>query len=260
MVEAVTLAAQETGAGPPVVILHGLFGSKRNWQSVARKLAGEFRVFSVDLRNHGDSPHRPDMNYASMAADIGLFLEQSNIRDAALIGHSMGGKAAMTYALHAPVAIRRLVIVDIAPRAYRNEYGEMLRAMNALDLATLKRRRDADEALATVIPAHEVRMFILQNLRFGDGAPKWRINLPAISDAIDDIVGAIPITRDARFERPMHVIRGEHSDRVGQADLAMLAPLFPRLGLSTITSAGHWPHSENPTEFLGELTTILSAP
>lgn len=250
------LAFDTVGSGPPLVIAHGLFGSKRNWRSIASKLADRHTVITLDLRNHGESPHAHAMNYALLADDLAEFFDHHDLHDVNLIGHSMGGKCAMTYALNDGTRIARLIIVDIAPRAYVNEYGEMLNAMRSLDLPTLKRRSDAQAHLKLGIPDPGVCQFILQNLKLGS-EPHWQINLPAIEANIDALVGAIPVAPDARYLGPCFCLAGALSDRVGSDDADELRQFFPQNKISSITAAAHWPHAENPDGFMAALNSIL---
>lgn len=256
--QAVDLSFQQFGAGRPVVVLHGLFGSARNWQSVARNLADGFSVFTVDLRNHGASPHTIQMDYAGMSADVSALVQKLDLRNVSLIGHSMGGKVAMTLALSDPDRIAQLIIVDIAPDAYSNDYADLLAAISALDLGAISRRADAQTQLKQAIPDIEIRSFVLQNLIFSAASPpRWRINLSAIRKGIADIVGAIPSDPAVPFNAPTYFIKGENSDRIDDGDLASIGQYFPRFELITIANAGHWPHSENPVEFLAELRVLL---
>ncbi len=258
--QTVELHYHQFGSGPPIVILHGLFGSSRNWQSVARNLANNFLVVTVDLRNHGTSPHATQMGYAAMAQDVSRLLQKLDLAEVTLIGHSMGGKVAMTLALTNPDRISQLVIVDIGPEAYENDYNDLLGAMSGLDLDQITRRSDAQIQLKAAIPNNEIRSFILQNLSFnGAASPHWRINLPAIREAIDNIVDAIPIPSDSAvpFNAPAHFIRGENSDRIGERSSSPISRLFPNWDLVTIANAGHWPHAENPVEFLTKLRQLL---
>jgi len=254
----VDLKFHRTGAGAPIVILHGLFGSARNWQSMARRLADNFEVITVDLRNHGSSPHAAQMSYAAMAADVSALLKKLELQDVNLIGHSMGGKAAMTLALTEPGRIARLIIVDIGPGSYDNDYNQMLNAMSELDLNTISRRADALAALGHAIRDSEIRLFILQNLIFSANTPpRWRMNLRAIRDGIDEIVGAIPCDPAARFDLPTRFIKGENSKRITEDDLTLINRHFPGHELITIANAGHWPHAENAKEFFAKLSQLL---
>lgn len=258
MATPVELAWTTFGSGRPVVILHGLFGSKRNWRGIAQRLGEDYRVVTVDLRNHGESPHAPDMDYAAMAADLGGLLEHLELDDVDLIGHSMGGKAAMTYALLNGARVGRLIVVDIAPKAYPNEYGAILDGLIKLDLAAVSRRADADAALSSSIPDPVIRQFILQNLILSGDRPAWRFNLGALVSHIGALVGAIPVAANATFDRPTYLLRGARSDRARDSDCDAMARQFPALKAITIPAAGHWPHSENPAGFMRELAAILA--
>jgi pimeloyl-ACP methyl ester carboxylesterase len=254
----VELAYETFGNGPAVVILHGLFGSKRNWRGVAQRLGEDYRVFTVDLRNHGESPHASEMDYTAMAADVGELLERLDLESVALIGHSMGGKAAMTYALSHGERLGRLIIVDIAAKAYPNEYDAVLGGLENLDLTAISRRADADAALSSSIPDPVIRQFILQNLILSGDGRAWRFNLDALVRHIGALVCAIPVTENATFNRPTYLLRGALSERSLDPDCEAMAARFPALQTVTIPAAGHWPHSENPTDFMRELRAILA--
>lgn len=256
---ALALHAEIAGAGSPVVILHGLFGAGRNWQSVAKALAARHRVFTVDLRNHGQSPHAAAMDYRVMAADVAALLARHDLHAVTLIGHSMGGKTAMTLALTDDTRLARLVVVDIAPLAYADEHTPIIDAMLALPLAAVRRRMDADTLLAAAIPDPDIRLFLLQNLRFDAGGASWRLDLPAIRAAMPALTGELPVAPEACSDKPAFFIRGGRSTRVADgAPLASIAPHFPRAAVLTIPEAGHWPHAERPAEFLALLEEILA--
>lgn len=246
----VPLACESLGSGPPVVVLHGLFGAGRNWLSVARRLAERYTFHLVDLRNHGRSPHTQSMTYLDMVADVRALLDALALDACILVGHSMGGKAAMTMALSEPAGIARLINIDIAPVAYRDRFAQMISAMRALDLATVRRRGDADGALATAIADPAVRQFILQNLEFRDGVARWRANLATLQEQMPHILGPLPVADDARYDGPTWFIRGALSDRITDAELPVLARWFPGYRLETVPGGGHWPHAEAPAEFM----------
>src|SRR5579864_2153866 len=178
------------GGGAPVAVLHGLFGSGRNWATAARRLAAHRRVVTLDLRNHGSSPWADAMDYQALAEDVIATLRTLGPEQWALIGHSMGGKAAMVAALSSPDFVERLVVVDIAPVLYRTHHHGHVRAMRGLDLSRIKRRGEADAALACAVPDAAERSFLLQNLVFSEtGEPRWRLNLAAIEAGMSDLVG-----------------------------------------------------------------------
>ncbi|HEX8428998.1 alpha/beta fold hydrolase [Hymenobacter sp.] len=242
---------REIGQGTPLVVLHGLFGTLDNWQTLARRWAeASHRVITVDLRNHGRSFHTPEHTYELMSADL-LALFESLQLDAhvTLLGHSMGGKVAMRFALDHPDRLARLVVVDIAPRLSDMAHqDDILAGLNAVDLSTLNSRQEADEALAIHIPQPGVRQFLLKNLyRQEDNSFAWRQNLSALTDNIVGI-GA-EISAPAPFLKPALFIRGGKSDYVTTEDkLYGIPALFPNCQVETIVDAGHWVHAEKPDE------------
>lgn len=258
MNEAVELACDVVGDGPPLVILHGLFGSARNWQSVARTLSDRYRVFTVDARNHGRSPHTAAMDYRSMAADVAALIDRLAQAPVTLLGHSMGGKTAMTLALLEPARVARLVVVDIAPIATPDQHTPIIDAMRALPLAGIRRRQQAEEALAAAVPERDIRLFLLQNFLPGAETGAWRFNLDGLRAAMPALIDALPVPSTARYDGPVHVIRGARSERVTTATLAAMKPAFPHVCLHTIANAGHWPHAEAPAEFMLALEDALA--
>jgi esterase len=245
------LATAEYGAGNPVAILHGLFGWGRNWATIARRLAARHRVVALDLRNHGDSPWGETMTYAEMAEDVRDTLGGR----AALIGHSMGGKAAMVAALGGDW-VERLVVVDIAPVDYPAPAAE-LEAMRDLDLATIARRSEADRLIAAKIPDPAERAFLLQNLVFGDGPPHWRLNLAGIEQAMPDILGFPAPPPDARYRGPALFIAGANSGYLRPEHEPAIRRLFPAAEFVRIPDAGHWVHAEQPEMFLAAVERFL---
>ncbi len=254
----VDLSYREQGSGPPLLILHGLFGSAANWGRIARDLAGEHRVIAVDLRNHGASPHAPDTGYPAMAADVARLVERlSPDEPVTLLGHSMGGKTAMRYTLDHPHRVARLAVVDIAPRAYRGNQDEVIEALSRLDLAALESRAAADAALAARLDDPALRAFLLTNLAQDQGRLRWRINLPALAAGLADIE-AFPVPDDARYDGPVRFIAGRDSDYLRPEDPERIRAFFPRATLSWIEGAGHWVHAAQPAAFLAALRAFLA--
>lgn len=251
------LAFAEYGAGPPVVILHGLFGSSRNWTSVARSLAERNRVFALDLRNHGASPWDERMDYLVMAEDVAAFLAAQGLSRAAFIGHSMGGKAAMVLALTAPAKVDRLVVVDIAPVARQTMLDGYIEAMRALDLFGASRRGAIDALLRPAIPDDAVRAFLLQNLVPGPEGMRWRINLRAIGRNMAALAGFPELPPEAVYRGKVLVVRGERSDYIGDKDLDAFRRRFPAFELVTVPGAGHWVHAERPEAFLAAVERFI---
>lgn len=247
----------ELGSGPPLVVLHGLLGSHQNLLPVCRPLAARFRVFAVDLRNHGRSPHRELMDYAAMAEDVDRFLQAHGLAAAHVLGHSMGGKTAMQLALHHPQRVDRLVVADMSPRAAGPRFAKLLHALRALPVVDFRSRNDADAALAPAVPDEAVRQFLLKNLVPDErGGYRWRAHLEGIAanyDRLREAVdSAIPFTGPALF------LRGGKSDYIGPDDVPEIHRLFPSAEIVTLPEAGHWVHVDAPAAFAQAVLEFLS--
>src|SRR5690606_13993823 len=243
--------------GAPVVILHGLLGSARNWTSIARELAGRHRVFPLDLRNHGRSPWADTMSFDEMAGDVAAFIERHELRPAAVVGHSLGGKVAMRLALVRPSLVERLVVVDVAPVAYGHSFAPFVEAMQSVDLAAVRQRADADAQLARTIGDTAIRNFLLQNLIRTDGGYAWRLNLDALAANMPELLG-FPDPGDAVYRGPTLFLSGGRSPYVKPEHRPLIERLFPAAEHAVIEGAGHWLHAERPTEFLEALRPFLS--
>ena len=244
---AVELNVIEAGQGRPVALMHGLFGRAQNLGFVARRLAATHRVLSIDLRNHGASPHTTGMDYTTLAADVLHTLAARDALPAALLGHSMGGKTAMAMALAAPDRVTRLLVADIAPVPYVHNNQAIANALLALDLTPGLTRAAADAALRDAIPDAGVRAFLLQNLVTG-AAPAWRLGLSHIAAAMRDIedFAAPP---DAAYPGPTLFVLGANSDYVLPAHRPVIQALFPHAELVSLPDAGHWLHADQPERF-----------
>lgn len=255
----VDLNYREQGDGPPLLILHGLFGSAANWGRIARDLAADHRVIVADLRNHGASPHADDTGYPAMAADVAALLDRlSPDAPVTLLGHSMGGKTAMRLALEHPDRVARLLVVDIAPRSYRGNQDAVVAALQRLDLAALPSRAAADARLAEWLPDPALRAFLLTNLTQADGRLRWRINLPALAAGLAGIE-AFPVPDGARYTGPTRFIAGRDSDYLQPEDPERIRALFPHAELEWIEGAGHWVHAARPDAFLAAVRAFLGA-
>jgi esterase len=240
------------GSGePPIVILHGMLGSSRNWQTAARDLAVHRRLFALDLRNHGNSPHDPDMSYDAMAADVIHWLDAQGIARAILLGHSMGGKVAMLLACREPARVARLIVVDIAPKnyswpAHRLEFA----AMNELNLNDLKSRAEAEMRLESRVPTLSMRKFLATNLeRSPNGGWFWQINLPGITASLSILEGN-PLQPNDRFTGPTLFITGGKSQYVLASDHDLIRSHFPSAQIETLAQSAHNPHIEARAEFV----------
>lgn len=244
------------GQGDPVLILHGLFGTLDNWQTIAKKLAEDHTVFIIDQRNHGRSPHDALHDYPSMAEDLRLFMEENWIHRASVIGHSMGGKAAMQFALDYPDMVEKLVVVDISPKAYVGNHHEIFDALLSLDLPKIKSRQDADDHLAKTIHEPGVRLFLMKNLtRRKDGSYALKMNLDALHRHYPDILAAIE--SEEVFDESTLFIRGGKSKHMTDGDEEMIHGLFPKAEIKAIENAGHWVHADAPNELLEMVREFL---
>jgi len=246
----------EQGAGEPLLIMHGLFGSSRNWHTLARQFAQHFRVITLDLRNHGDSFHDPDMGYDVMASDVMYVMDTLAIDRAHLLGHSMGGKVAMKLTHDFSQRVERLVVADVAPVRYSHHYNEIIDPVLALDLAVIKNRQQADEMLAHDITNQRVRMFILQNLVFEGSHARWKLNWLAIHDNMQKITGFDDIT-DWSVATPSLFICGELSSYVDARARALIEKHFLNVCFSSLAQAGHWLHAEQPEAFYQQVDRFL---
>ncbi|HTL73406.1 MAG TPA: alpha/beta fold hydrolase [bacterium] len=240
---------KQLGHGEPLVLLHGLFGSADNWFGVAPKLAEKFHVLIPDLRNHGHSPHHAEMDYPLMAADVEKFFAAQKIESAHVVGHSMGGKVAMQFALDFPARVKKLVVVDMAPRAYKRAHDHIFEALLELDLATFQTRPQIEAALAPKIPSLNLRRFLLKNLgRMEDGKLVWKMNLRGVAENYSRLGEVLNAGRP--FAGPTLFIRGGKSNYLTATDEPEIRRLFPAAQIQVIPAAGHWVHADSPEEFL----------
>lgn len=243
--------------GSPVLVLHGLFGSGRNWMTVARRLAAApHRVVAADLRNHGSSPWTGPMNYEQMASDVRDTMVGLGRGPMAVVGHSMGGKVAMLTALRYPLLVDRLVVVDVAPVPYPTSYTEYAKAMRGARLSGVRRRGEVEEQLAEAVPEAGTRAFLLQNLVIDDSGAHWRPNLQAIEAALPDISGW-PEDVTGSYDGPVLFVFGGKSRYVRPEHRDAIERLFPRATYAEVPEAGHWVHSEKMEDFLATVQPFL---
>lgn len=241
---------------PPLVIVHGLFGSARNWGVIARRLSQDRLVIAVDQRNHGDSHWDPAHSYADMAADLAHVIAEHG-GQADVLGHSMGGKAAMQLALTDGTCVRRLTVADIAPVAYGHSQNHLVRAMKELDLSGLDLRSEADRRLSATVADPGVRAFLLQSLDLKSDPPRWKLNLDVLQDEMDGITGW-PDTPGV-FDGPALFVAGAQSDYILSEYHPAILAQFPAARFSTIEGAGHWLHAERPREFEAVVRDFITA-
>ena len=245
------------GEGRPLVVLHGFLGSSDNWRAMRKRFAAKYKVFSVDQRNHGNSPHSSMMNYTVMTEDLREFLSEHGLSNVCLLGHSMGGKVAMQFATESPEWIDKLVIVDISPKAYPPSHQLLLDAMQNLELRRLKTYGEVEAALAQSISDASLRKFVVTNLaRNSNGDLYWRIGLDSLAANYDQLIKPPAISNS--FDKPTCFVRGAQSNFIADQDLASIREYFPRAEFHTIPNAGHWVHIDAPEEFHRVVDEYLS--
>jgi esterase len=247
---------RKSGQGTPLVILHGLFGSSDNWYSLSKVFSESFTVYTIDQRNHGQSPHSDDFNYKLLTEDLELFLQKHSIDNPIIIGHSMGGKTAMNLAIKNPASISKLIVVDIAPKPYPVHHDQILDGLTAIPLATLASRNDADKILSEFVPELDVRQFLLKNLsRNSEGKFEWKINVPAIEKHIEEIGEGMQY--EGVFTKPTLFIKGAKSNYFKSGDEELILKLFPIAKIETLDT-GHWVQAEKPQEFVQTVLNFLN--
>jgi esterase len=250
-----TVRYGEPSGRPPLVVAHGLFGSARNWSAIGKRLARKREVLAVDMRNHGASPHHGSHDYPSMADDLAAVIAAAG-GTADLLGHSMGGKAAMVLALSRPELVGRLIVADIAPAAYGHSQMPLVEAMRALDLSDVTRRGEADARLAEAVPEPDVRAFLLQSLEIDDKGARWRLNLDTLARDMALIMGFPEMS--GRFVGPALFVTGADSDYLGDTHWPEIRARFPKARHEAIAGAGHWVHAEAPREFVAVVEAFLA--
>ncbi|MHA6250170.1 alpha/beta fold hydrolase [Pontibacter sp. CAU 1760] len=248
---------KEMGHGQPLLILHGLFGTLDNWQTLANRFAEHYNVFLVDLRNHGRSPHSDEHSYDLMADDVLELVDELGIPTPAIIGHSMGGKVAMKYALKYPTRITKLIVVDIAPKAYPPHHDEIIEALKSVKLDGVTSRSEIDKQMAQHIKENDVRLFLMKNLyRTEQNSFAWRMNIDALANNYDKISTAI--TADIPFKKHTLFIKGGKSGYIKPEDIySSIEHLFTLVEVETIPDAGHWVHAQAPDQVYDLVTTFL---
>lgn len=240
---------------PPLIVAHGLFGSARNWRAHSKRMGAGRTAFAVDMRNHGDSSWDDANDYFSMAGDLAEMIEGLGGK-ASVLGHSMGGKAAMVLALTRPELVDKLIVADIAPVAYPHSLAHHVKAMQKIDLTKMQRRGDVEDALEAHIDAKDVRTFLALSADLKADPPKWDLNLDVLLAEMDTITG-FP-DADGQFNGPTLFLTGLNSDYVTPDHREKILSLFPAATHAGLKDAGHWLHAEKPREFLDAVTTFLS--
>ncbi|MEP1096777.1 MAG: alpha/beta fold hydrolase [Cyclobacteriaceae bacterium] len=235
------------GEGKPLIILHGLFGSSDNWQTIGKVFAERFKVYMVDLRNHGNSPHSDEFTYDLIDEDLIGLLDDEGLEKAHVLGHSLGGKVGMHLSTRFQDRVDKLVVIDIAPRYYPPHHQDVFRAFRSVDLKAIKSRKEASDQMSTIDLPFGVRQFILKNLtRNADEQFIWKVNLDVLERANDKIGGGFG--KNGVFTNPTLFIAGENSDYILPEDHEKIGRLFPSSKVETIADAGHWVHADKPEE------------
>ncbi len=250
---------RQMGEGQPVIILHGIFGISDNWVTIGRRIAEEFEVFILDQRNHGQSPHSSTFNYYALVDDLFEFIEDHQLINPIIIGHSMGGKVAMNFALDNPAKVDKLIVVDISTRHYaaRQEHMEIVRSMLSVNFDHVTSRNEVEEIISASVKSPRIRMYIMKNLyRIGKNRLSWRLNVKDIYENIEDVFEGInsPYT----FEKPSLFIKGGNSDYIIDEDIDPILKNFPLAQFKTIEGASHWVHADKPDELCAYFSEFLN--
>lgn len=252
------LHANIEGEGEPLFILHGFLGMGDNWKSLSKLYAENgFQVHLIDQRNHGRSPHSSKFNYDCLASDVIGYAHQKKIEKFSIIGHSMGGKTAMTVACEQPELIKKLIVADIAPKYYAPHHQTILNGLTHLHEATIASRKEADEILASYIKSKGVRMFLLKNLyRKDKHTYGLRVNLTSLKANIEEVGKALP--EKLQFAGSTLFLKGANSNYILDEDQKQIFHHFPKAKIETILNAGHWLHAENKDAFFSASISFLS--
>jgi len=244
----VKLYSRVLGEGQPLIIIHGLFGMSDNWSSLAKLYADFFEVHLIDQRNHGHSPHANEFSYLHLSDDLHQYITDNQLNDVIIIGHSLGGKTAMHFAVSFPELIHKLIIVDISPRFYPIHHDKIIEGLKILDFSILKSRSQVDGVLSKYIKDSDVRQFLLKSIYWKErNQLDFRFNLNAISQNISNVGEAL--NNDANCSVPTLFIRGENSNYINDDDEDLIFKHFTNVEIQTMDQAGHWLHAEKPQKF-----------
>jgi len=251
------LAFEEFGerSHQPLIILHGFFASSRNWRQIAKKLSGTCHVYVLDLRNHGLSPHSSEMDYPVMADDLKCFMDEQSLEKASILGHSMGGKVAMWFALNYPQRLNKLIVADISPVTYEHSFDKTIGALKQLPLDQIANRKQADDLLASGIEELSYRQFLLQNLQLKEGAYSWRVDLDVFYKTADNIIGFPDWDKNAPFLGQSLFIMGEKSNYTNEEAIYSFSP---KTDIRLLAGANHWLHVDKPVEFCQSVSDFIN--
>lgn len=249
---------RQQGNGFPLIILHGLFGMSDNWMHVSKKLSDHFSVIMPDLRNHGRSPHSQEWNYSLMCGDVVELIQELQLKEVFLLGHSLGGKVAMSLSLQYPELVKKLIVADIAPKKYfvSKEHLLILYALSTIDLGILKSRKDADDQLSEFGFGENIKQFLLKSLYRETEDFKWRFNIDSLAQNIERT--GDPVISGKNYPKETFFLRGEKSNYILESDAIEIRTLFPLAQIQTVEGAGHWIHADKPTEFVERVERFLT--
>ncbi|MCF6279863.1 MAG: alpha/beta fold hydrolase [Flavobacteriaceae bacterium] len=244
------------GKGKPFLILHGFLGMGDNWKTLGNKFAENYEVHLIDQRNHGRSFHSSAFDFELLTNDLLYYIEHYNLENVILLGHSMGGKTAMLFAVNYPEKIEKLIIADISPREYPTHHQDILVALNAIDFTVQKSRKEIEEVLKKYISNAGIRMFLMKNVtRNGKEGYKYRFNLEVLTENYNEIIIGLPSL--TQFDKDILFLSGEKSGYIGKDDVPLIESHFPKSSIVTVKNAGHWIHADNPTQFYDEVVSFL---
>lgn len=241
---------------PNLLLAHGLFGSGRNWRAIAKRLSSDFQVTTIDMRNHAHSFRSDEMTYPVMADDLAGVIEEVGA-PSIVLGHSMGGKAAMVLALTRPELVERLIIADIAPVTYTHSHAHFIDAMEAVDLTKVSKRSDVGDALVDTVDDPALRAFFMQSVEIGENGARWLLNLPALKTAMPQIIGWPDVT--GQYEGRTLFVGGADSDYITSNGKAAIKPLFPNARFAKLKGAGHWLHADQPRAFIATVQAFIQS-
>ncbi len=244
------------GSGEPLLILHGFFGMGDNWKTLANKFSSDFQVHIIDHRNHGRSFHSEDFSYELMVEDLLYYISYYKLSKVNILGHSMGGKVGMLFAVEFSEKVNKLIVADIAPKYYPLHHQFIFKALHSVDFSVIKSRNEIDEILKNHISESRIRQFLLKNVyRKTKDSFAFRINLQSLTDNVEEVGEALPLF--TQFEGETLFLRGENSDYILREDEVLIKDHFPNSYIETITRAGHWLHAENPNDFFNIIIRFL---
>lgn len=261
---------REVGSGFPVVVLHGLYGSSDNWLSIAKQIGDNYRVILVDQRNHGNSPHAQTHTYNDLAEDLYGLVRKLSLGQFHLIGHSMGGRAAMLFQTLYPNFVRSLIVVDVAPWGYSGtdrwfvdsykEHRHIIKGMKDLSLDQINSRTEADRLLSVSLPSDKLRQFLFKNLRRDShGKFYWSINLDVLDKSLEEMILGVDVDRRVVQELDVLFIKGDNSNYIHSSREGEIFEIYPKAKIINVKNAGHWVHAEQPQVFVDEVLRFLSS-